>query len=167
MKIFLPKFFPLFGISAVVALALTIGFSCYKLDKIEKEWRRNIEHLSRQDSPFLQTETSLSKTLAAMLISTNLVHRPCSCGFCRPSKGIVVPEHVSLPTLKQLGFSGSLTRLMPPPPRIFVYRPTTLHRQTKFSFLQLLCSMRRCSRGLSPPCTSRMSIRGLSGLALG
>lgn len=95
MKIFLPKFFPLFGISAVVALALTIGFSRYKLDKIEKEWRRNIEHLSRQDSPFLQTETALSKPLAAMLITTNLVHRPCPCGFCRPSEGIVVPEHIN------------------------------------------------------------------------
>lgn len=95
MKIFQTKFFPLFGISAVIALALTIGFFYYKVDKIEMEWRRNIERIAGQDSIFRQTETSLSKTLAAMLITTNLVHRPCSCGFCRPSEGIAVPEHIN------------------------------------------------------------------------
>lgn len=95
MKIFRAKFFPLFGISAVIAIALTIGFFYYKVDKIETEWRRNIERIAGQDSLFRQTETSLSKTPAAMLITTNLVHRLCPCGFCRPSEGIAVPEHIN------------------------------------------------------------------------
>lgn len=95
MKIFQAKFFPVFGISAVIAIALTIGFFCYKVEKIETEWRRNIERIAGQDSLFRQTETALSKTLAAMLITTNLIHRPCPCGFCRPSEGIAVPEHIN------------------------------------------------------------------------
>ena len=95
MKIFQTKFFPLFGISAAIALTLTIGFFCYKVDKLEREWRRTIEHMARQDSLLLQTETTLLEPLAAMLITTNLVHRPCQCGFCRPSEGIAVLEHIN------------------------------------------------------------------------
>lgn len=38
-------------------------------------------------------------SLYAQLISTNLVRIPCTCGYCRPSEGIVVPEH-----LNQIGY---------------------------------------------------------------
>lgn len=31
----------------------------------------------------------------AVLISTNLVSQPCSCGFCDPSRNIAVPEHIN------------------------------------------------------------------------
>lgn len=44
-----------------------------------------------------------SKRLYAQVISTNLVHVPCPCGFCRPSEGIAVPEHIN-----QLGFDTKL-----------------------------------------------------------
>lgn len=35
----------------------------------------------------------------AVLISTNLVPQNCPCGFCDPSRGIAVPEHIN-----QLGY---------------------------------------------------------------
>lgn len=35
------------------------------------------------------------RNLSAVLIQTNLYHRPCPCGFCRPSEGIAVPEHIN------------------------------------------------------------------------
>ena len=31
----------------------------------------------------------------AVLISTNLVSQNCSCGFCNPSQGTAVPEHIN------------------------------------------------------------------------
>ena len=31
----------------------------------------------------------------AVLVSTNLVSQPCTCGFCRPEQGIRVPEHIN------------------------------------------------------------------------
>lgn len=31
----------------------------------------------------------------AVLVSTNLVPQNCSCGFCDPSRGIAVPEHIN------------------------------------------------------------------------
>ena len=34
-------------------------------------------------------------SLYAQLVSTNLVRIPCACGYCRPSEGIVVPEHLN------------------------------------------------------------------------
>ena len=34
-------------------------------------------------------------SLYAQLVSTNLVRKPCTCGYCRPSEGIAVPEHVN------------------------------------------------------------------------
>lgn len=35
----------------------------------------------------------------AVLVQTNLVRQNCPCGFCDPSRGIVVPEHIN-----QIGF---------------------------------------------------------------
>ena len=35
-------------------------------------------------------------SLYAVLVSTNLVPQPCSCGFCDPSKGVRVPEHTGV-----------------------------------------------------------------------
>ena len=35
------------------------------------------------------------RNLSAVLIQTNLCYRPCPCGFCRPSEGIAVPEHIN------------------------------------------------------------------------
>ena len=32
----------------------------------------------------------------AVLVSTNLVPQNCSCGFCDPSRGIAVPEHIGV-----------------------------------------------------------------------
>ena len=34
--------------------------------------------------------------LAAVLVTTNLVSVPCNCGYCRPSEGIRVPEHIGV-----------------------------------------------------------------------
>ena len=47
-------------------------------------------------SPALQAQRPLPY---AVLISTNLVRQNCSCGFCDPSRGIAVPEHIN-----QLGY---------------------------------------------------------------
>lgn len=76
MKLYQSNYFQLFCLSVELALSINIGFFIYKLDK-------------------MKTATSISKTYAAMHITTNLVHRPCSCGFCRPSEGIAVPEHIN------------------------------------------------------------------------
>lgn len=92
MKIYQPRFFLLFAISAVLTLTFSM---CYKAGKREMERRRNMESLAQQAHIILLTKTLFSKNHAAMLITTNLVHRPCTCGFCRLSEGIVVPEHVN------------------------------------------------------------------------
>lgn len=39
---------------------------------------------------------SPSSNFAALLVSSNLVYRPCPCGFCKPSEGIAVPEHIGV-----------------------------------------------------------------------
>ena len=36
------------------------------------------------------------ETLFAELVTTNLVSVPCNCGHCRPSEGIVIPEHIGV-----------------------------------------------------------------------
>ena len=56
-------------------------------------------------------------TLYALLVTTNLVSQPCTCGFCDPSRGTRVPEHIN-----QIGYDLRLqvsTNFLPivsPPP---------------------------------------------------
>ena len=45
------------------------------------------------DSPY--TPSPALSNLFAVIVSTNLVRVPCTCGYCRPSEGIAVPEHVN------------------------------------------------------------------------
>lgn len=33
---------------------------------------------------------------AAMLVTTNLVSVPCTCGYCRPAEGVRIPEHIGV-----------------------------------------------------------------------
>lgn len=57
----------------------------------------NIEELKARLSEIesaITNGTSDLHPLYAQFISTNLVSVPCSCGYCRPSEGIVVPEHI-------------------------------------------------------------------------
>ena len=57
----------------------------------------NIEKLKVRLSEieFAITNGTSDIRLYAQLISTNLVRIPCTCGYCRPSEGIAVPEHVN------------------------------------------------------------------------
>ena len=58
---------------------------------------RNIEDLKAR---LPEIESAIKKgtsdiSLYAQLVSTNLVRIPCTCGYCRPSEGIAVPEHIN------------------------------------------------------------------------
>lgn len=57
----------------------------------------NIEELKARLSEIESALTNGTSdiSLYAQLVSTNLVRIPCSCGYCRPSEGIAVPEHVN------------------------------------------------------------------------
>ena len=79
---------------SAVFFILSFSIALVLLCAYERD-RRSIELqltnlTSKLESPIHDTEH-----LAAMLVSTNLVHRPCPCGFCRPSEGISVPEHIN------------------------------------------------------------------------
>ena len=58
----------------------------------------NIEELKARLSEIesaITNGTSDLHPLYAQLVSTNLVRIPCTCGYCRPSEGIAVPEHIN------------------------------------------------------------------------
>ena len=62
----------------------------------------NIEELKARLSEIesaITNGTSDLHPLYAQLVSTNLVRKPCTCGYCRPFEGIAVPEH-----LNQIGY---------------------------------------------------------------
>ena len=55
--------------------------------------------LARQQTRLYNAATDYPDHLLAhsyaVLVSTNLVPQNCSCGFCDPSRGIAVPEHIN------------------------------------------------------------------------
>lgn len=79
---------------AAVFFILAFSISLVLLCAYERD-RRSIELQLTNLASKLESPIHGTEHLAAMLVSTNLVHRPCPCGFCRPSEGISVPEHIN------------------------------------------------------------------------
>ena len=78
-----------FGFAACIILFAIVAFFLTTLlvvnfatkNKATEELRKELE--------------SIPGNIYAVHISTNLVSTPCNCGYCRPSEGIRVPEHIN------------------------------------------------------------------------
>ena len=68
---------------AIVAFFLTTLFvvNFATRNKANAELRKELE--------------SITGNIYAVHVSTNLVSVPCRCGYCDPSRGIRVPEHIN------------------------------------------------------------------------
>ena len=47
------------------------------------------------NNTYVQSVTYIRCKPHALLITTNLTRRPCTCGFCDPSRSVAVPEHIN------------------------------------------------------------------------
>ena len=78
-----------FGFAACIILFAIVAFFLTTLlvvnfatkNKATEELRKELE--------------SISGNVYAVQLSTNLVSVPCRCGYCDPSRGIRVPEHIN------------------------------------------------------------------------
>lgn len=94
--------------SAAVAIGILFGIGY--IIKQSADFKRNqydcpppsyeiiinqIDSLQTQLRQIQATVSNSTDFTFAEIVSTNLVHVPCTCGYCRPSEGIAVPEHIN------------------------------------------------------------------------